>query len=75
MVSGETMVATSPRALPAQRLSFRSQPPTLVIRQPEPLSPQLLLEDAVFFLQVMNDGLLVLIYPARERNEQNLPGT
>jgi hypothetical protein len=48
----------------AEQLSLGSQPSSLVIGQAKASVPQLLSEDAVFFLQVVNDRLLVPIDPA-----------
>jgi len=61
--------------LAAEELTLRRQPPSLVVRQPEALAPQLLTENTILSPKVVNDGLLVPIDPTGCRYDQQLPGT
>jgi hypothetical protein len=56
-----------------EQLSFRGKATALDIAQTEPPSPELLPKNAILFLEVVNDVLLVLIYPASERCQQDMP--
>ena len=56
----------------ANGLTLGSQSATLIVRQPEPPIPELILQDAVLFLEVGNDLLLVAIEPSGQRDEENL---
>ena len=55
-------------------VSFDRQPPTLVIVQENPLLPDNLPQDKVLSSQVFDRFLLISVNPARNPDQQELPG-
>ena len=60
--------------LSAKDLSFHGQSYPLFIGQPKTLSIKLILENAVFFDQIVDDGLLVAVKPAGQRDHEKMEG-
>ena len=58
----------------AESATFRREASALVVGEPEAAPLHLLLEDAVFLHQVLDDVLLVAVDPSREGHEQHLQG-
>jgi hypothetical protein len=63
-----------PQDLATKQLALRDQAAALVVGQADASFPDLLPQDAVFFLEVINDVLLVLVDPAGECCKQDMPG-
>jgi len=61
--------STSPDGIAANR-----KPATLIVGQSEASASELLLQDAVFFPEVFDDGVLMAADPAGEGGHENLPG-
>ena len=55
---------------PAELLRPCCQTATLVVRESHPSVPNLFSKDAIFLGEIFNDMLLVLVYPASDRNDQ-----
>lgn len=60
--------------LPPEQPALGGRTPALMVRQAEPSSPELLPQNAVLFLEVVNDVLLVQIDPAGKRCQKYVPG-
>ncbi len=58
--------------LAAHRLAENSQPASLVIIEQGPLSAELLFQNAVLLIEVVDDSLLMPVYPTRERDQNEL---
>jgi hypothetical protein len=51
-------------------MPFRCETAALVILQPQAVTLQLLSENVVLLYEVLDDVLLIAIYPSSERHEQ-----
>jgi len=58
----------------AKNFCFHGQSYPLFIREPKALSIKLILENTVFFNQIVDNGLLVAIKPAGQGDDQKLEG-
>ena len=59
----------------AKDFSFHSQSYPLFIGESKTLSIELILENTVFFNQIVDNGLLVAVKPAGQGDDQELEGT
>ncbi len=50
------------------------EPATLIVGQPESSTPELLLQDAVLFSEILDDYVLMAADPAGEGGHEDLPG-
>jgi hypothetical protein len=57
----------------AQSFAFSCESPPLIVGEPESLPAELLLEDSILFAQIFNRGLLMLVDPASEDRDEELP--
>ncbi|TNF80791.1 MAG: hypothetical protein EP299_02400 [Acidobacteria bacterium] len=58
---------------PAESLPLGREPPSLVVSEPESLSTELLLEDSILLAQVLDRRVLMLVDPACEDRDKELP--
>jgi len=61
------------QGFPAERLAVGRESSTLVVSEPEPLPAELFLEAPVLLAQIFNRRLLVLVDPASEDRDEELP--
>ena len=54
---------------PAQFLGPDGQAPPLVVVKTQPLATKLFAQDAILFLKIVDDILLLFVQPAREGNQ------
>jgi len=57
----------------ADRLATHGKPSTLRVSQPKTLPPELLLEDAVFLSEILDDRILLASNPTGHRGYEDLP--
>jgi hypothetical protein len=58
---------------PAQNLALRRESTPLIVGQPEPSPAELFFEDPVLLAQLINRRLLMLVDPASEDRDEELP--
>ena len=63
-----------PEDLSTEGLGFRGQASTLGIGEPETARTELLSEDAILFLEIVDDVTLLLVDPPSERDDEKLDG-
>jgi hypothetical protein len=61
-----------PKAAPADELGFARKPKTLGLREVSGFAAELFEENAIFFLEVFDHGLLVSVHPAGNGDEEEL---
>ena len=64
------MPAMSPEAPATEGPSLHRQAAALIVSEPEPAGTALRAQHAVLFEQVVDDGLLLAVDPAREQKEE-----
>ena len=60
------------KAASADELGFASEPAALGVGEAPGFAAELLEQNAIFFLEVFDDGLLVSVHPAGHGNEEEL---
>ncbi len=63
-----------PESLSTEGLGFRGQASTLGVGEPETARTELLAEDAILFLEIVDDVTLLLVDPPSERDDEELDG-
>src|ERR1017187_4910831 len=62
----------SPKAAPADELGFASQPDSLGVGEALEFATELFQENAILFLEVIDDSLLVSAHPAGDKHQEEL---
>ena len=70
--SGVTSVADFPRRRPTNELGFPSQPDALGVGEALGFAAALFKENAILFLEVSDDRLLVSAHPAGDRDQEEM---
>jgi hypothetical protein len=67
-----TRVANFPKAAPVDELGFASQPDALGVGEALGFATELFKENAILFLKVFDDRLLVSAHPAGDSDQEEL---